>query len=91
MKNAAITLNYDEEKLATLKLYLGLKEMNLEAELLKSLEALYQKMVPVNVREFLDLRSGTVPTVQPPKPRRVKPGAAEKDEQKKEVSDHGQE
>ncbi|MCI9126172.1 MAG: hypothetical protein HFG28_03110 [Eubacterium sp.] len=58
MKKAIITLNFDEEKTAALKLYLEQKGTAIEKELEKTLETLYTKSVPANVREFIALRSG---------------------------------
>lgn len=58
MKKATITINFDEEKTAALKLYLNQKGTSVEKELEKSLETLYMKSVPANVREFIALRTG---------------------------------
>lgn len=73
MKKAAVTISYDEEKLNALKMYLGQKDTQVEEELTKALDTLYNKNVPAGVREFIDMRSGTNPAM-PPKPvRRPKP------------------
>ena len=58
MKKATITLSYDEEKLAALRLYLEQKGQTLEGELTVAVEILYAKIVPTNVRDFIDLRAG---------------------------------
>lgn len=58
MKKAVITINFDEEKTAALKLYLEQKGSSVEKELAKSLETLFTKSVPAGVREFIALRSG---------------------------------
>ena len=58
MKKDSITIPYDEEKLAALRLYLGQKGQSVEQEMVSAADALYAKSVPGNVREFLDLRSG---------------------------------
>lgn len=80
MKKISISVSYDEEKLSALKLYLEQKDMQVETELEKSLDTLYQKTVPAGVREFIDLRSGNpeplVPKVKKQKPS-SKPKAAE--------------
>ena len=47
MKKAIVTISYEEEKLAALRLYLGQKQMEVEDELVKALEGLYCKNVPV--------------------------------------------
>ena len=70
MKTATITISYDEEKLAALRLYLGQKNQTLEEELLTATDNLYTKTVPNNVREFIDLRAGK--TVSEPKKRKPK-------------------
>lgn len=58
MKKDSISIPYDEEKLAALRLYLEQKGQSVEQELVFAAESLYTKTVPSNVREFLDLRSG---------------------------------
>ena len=70
MKTATITISYDEEKLAALRLYLGQKNQTVEEELLSATDNLYTKTVPNNVREFIDLRAGK--TVSEPKKRKAK-------------------
>ena len=73
MKTATITISYDEEKLAALRLYLGQKNQTVEEELLAAVDNLYTKTVPNNVREFIDLRAGK--TVSEPKKRKPQPQA----------------
>ncbi len=73
MKTATITISYDEEKLAALRLYLGQKNQTVEEELTAAVDNLYTKTVPNNVREFIDLRAGK--TVTEPKKRKPKPQA----------------
>ena len=74
MKKDTITIPYDEEKLAALRLYLEQKGQSVEQEMVSAMDALYAKAVPGNVREFLDLRSGM--EVKPAeKRRRPKPQA----------------
>ena len=57
MKKINISITFDEEKLTALKMYLGQKNMTVEKELEKALEALYGKTVPAGVREYLALRT----------------------------------
>ena len=59
MKKIDISITFDEEKLTALKMYLGQKNMTVENELTKALEALYGKTVPAGVREYLALRTET--------------------------------
>ncbi len=73
MKKTTINISYDEEKLSALKLYLEQREMNIEDELVKSLDTLYMKNVPANVREFIELRSGGTPV--PAKQKAQRPQA----------------
>ena len=76
MKKDSITIPYDEEKLAALRLYLGQKNQSVEQEMISAVDALYAKAVPSNVREFLDLRSGM--EVKPAEKRkRPKPPASD--------------
>ena len=77
MKTATITISYDEEKLAALRLYLGQKNQTVEEELLSAADNLYTKTVPGNVREFIDLRAGK--TVSEPKKRKPKPNTVTED------------
>lgn len=72
MKKTTITISFDEEKTAALKLYLKQKGMQMEDELAKAVETLYTKTVPSGVRDFIDLRSGNVPETHGSKPKKVK-------------------
>ncbi len=58
MKKANITVAYDAEKLSALKLYLGQKNLSVEAELVAATDNLYIKTVPANVRDFIELQAG---------------------------------
>ena len=58
MKKANITIAYDAEKLSALKLYLGQKNLSVEAELVAATDNLYIKTVPANVRNFIELQAG---------------------------------
>lgn len=71
MKKTSITISFDEEKLSALKMYLEQKKMSVEDELERVLDILYTKNVPTGVRDFIDMKSGTV-TAAPPKPRKQK-------------------
>lgn len=51
----SVTVNIDAEKLTALEMYLGQKNLKLSEELEKFAEQLYQKYVPSNVREFIEL------------------------------------
>lgn len=58
MKTITITISFDEEKITALRLYLEQKGLTIESEITTSLEALYTKTVPTNVRDFINLRAG---------------------------------
>lgn len=76
MKKTTITISYDEEQLSALKLYLGQKNTDIENELCKALDALYQKNVPAGVREFIGMRSGNAQQAAVSRPRKSKPSPA---------------
>ena len=66
----SVNVSVDAEKLAALEMYLGQKNMKLSEELEKFSEQLYQKYVPSNVREFIEL---TVAKTPPKKPKSIAP------------------
>lgn len=51
----SVTVSIDAEKLTALEMYLGQKNLKLADELEKFADQLYQKHVPSNVREFIEL------------------------------------
>lgn len=57
MKKATINVSYDEEKLNAMKLYLGQKGTCLDNEVIKMLDALFNKTVPSGVRDFISMKS----------------------------------
>lgn len=59
MRNATITISFDEEKLSAARIYMEQKDMSVEQELIKAMEVLYGKYVPANVREYLDMKNQT--------------------------------
>ncbi len=73
MKKVSVTISFDEEKLAALKMYLAQKNMQVESELEHALDSLYVKNVPSGVRDFIEMKSGAV--TAPPKPRKPKPSS----------------
>ena len=77
MRKENISIAYDSEKLSAVKMY-----MDLKSEMEKSLDALYTKYVPANVREYLDMKS-SAQTVSRPKSTRSKPS-----ENKSEVNEN---
>lgn len=73
MKKTTFNISFDEDKASALVLYLSQKGTSAEAELERALDVLYGKTVPAGVREFIDMRSGTVSLSAVPKPKRPKP------------------
>ena len=51
----SITVQIPEEKLAAIEMYLDQKNTTLVAELDKQVEQIYTKVVPQNVREYIEL------------------------------------
>ena len=76
MKKTTITVSYDEEQLSAPKLYLEQKDTNIEDELCKALDTLYQKTVPAGVRDFIGMRSGSTPQTSAPRPKKTKPSSS---------------
>ncbi len=70
----SVTVSVEAEKLAALEMYLGQKNMKLPEELEKFSEQLYQKYVPSNVREFIELTAAKKP---PKKPKNTAPVESE--------------
>lgn len=70
MKKTSVSIMYDDEKLSTVKLYMSQRDFDFKEELEKSVDTLYSKYVPANVREFIDMKSLQA---KPPKPKKPKP------------------
>jgi len=66
MKKTTITITFDEEKTAALRLFLEQKGMTLDAELEGFISKLFKRVVPQNVQEYLELKDCSAP-VSPPK------------------------
>ena len=56
-----ITISINEEKLSAIEMYLGQKDTTLAAELDKFVEQTYTKVVPQNVRDFIDMMADKKP------------------------------
>ena len=59
MKNTAVAVSFDPEKLDALKLYLFRKGADLEHELNDFLERSYQKTVPASIKDYLSAKQET--------------------------------
>ena len=53
----SITVQIPEEKMSAIEMYLEQKNTTLAAELDKQVEQIYSKVVPQNVREYIELTS----------------------------------
>ena len=56
MKNI-VTISLDDRKVSALKMYLSEKKSSLDEEISKYAEQLYNKVVPQNVRDFIDMEA----------------------------------
>lgn len=72
----SVTVSVDSEKLSAMEMYLWQKNMKLSEKLEKFAEQLYQKYVPSNVREFIELT-----TVKKPSRRTKKDASMESENQ----------
>ena len=54
MKKDTISVSLEAEKLRAIKKYMEKKEIDVQDELAEQLQKLYEKYVPVNVREYID-------------------------------------
>lgn len=59
MKKTNIQVSFDADKLNALQFYMAKKELKVEDELLAQLDKLYEKMVPVQVREYVESQFGS--------------------------------
>lgn len=57
MKKVSVTVHYDEEKLSTIKICMDKKGLNINDEIIKFIDSQYTKQVPVQVRDFFDMKA----------------------------------
>lgn len=57
MKKISVTVQYDEEKLSTIKICMEKKGLNINDEIIKFIDSLYTKQVPAQVRDFFDMKA----------------------------------
>ena len=57
MRKVSVTVQYDEEKLKTLKLFLEKKSIDINDEIIKFIDSLYTKQVPAQVRDFFGMKA----------------------------------
>lgn len=72
MKKTIIKFEYGEEKLMALENYLEKKDTDLDTELEDTIEKLYEKYVPSQVREFIEAKA-ELSVKKPKKPKKVTP------------------
>ncbi|HCA30712.1 MAG TPA: hypothetical protein DEP23_14755 [Ruminococcaceae bacterium] len=61
MKKATITMTYNEERLNAIRLFLTQKNLELDTELDGFFDSLFKKIVPPDVRRFLEMKDGSTP------------------------------
>lgn len=71
MKNT-VTIALDDTKIGALKMYLDMKQTSLDEEITKYAEQLYGKIVPQNVRDFIEM-TAKQQGAEKPKSVRAKP------------------
>jgi len=69
MKKTSVSIMYEDEKLNAVKMYMSQRDLDFKEELEKSVDSLYAKYVPSNVREFIDIKSVLT---KPSKPKKQK-------------------
>ena len=69
MKKTSVSIMYEDEKLNAVKMYMSQRDLDFKEELEKSVDTLYAKYVPANVREFIDMKGSQVKTPKPKKPK----------------------
>ena len=57
MKKASINIFYDDEKLSAVKMYMKQKDLDIKSELESTIDSMYARYVPSNVREFIDMKA----------------------------------
>ena len=70
MKKTSVSIMYEDEKLNAVKMYMEQRDLDFKEELEKSVDSLYAKYVPANVREFIDMKGLQA---KPPNPKKPKP------------------
>lgn len=71
MKQVTLSFSFDEEKLKALKRYMAKKNTAPETEMEDALHKLYEKFVPVQVREYIDENDAAM-VPEPKRKRTVK-------------------
>jgi hypothetical protein len=78
MLNKTITVDFDADKLKALRFYAAKKGVDVEAELLESLQKSYEKLVPAATREYIEAEAEREPQTARSRPaRNRRPASAE--------------
>lgn len=67
MKQSVIQIKFDSEKYNALIRYAKKKEISIETELNDTVDKLYKKLVPADVREYIEERAEPVKVKSAPK------------------------
>lgn len=76
MKKDTISVSLEAEKLRAIKKYMEKKEIDVQDELAEQLQKLYEKYVPVNVREYIDEKNEEESGAKIPRKQAKNTGAA---------------
>ena len=57
MRKVSVTVQYNEEKLSTIKICMEKKGLNINDEIIKFIDTLYTKQVPAQVRDFFGMKA----------------------------------
>lgn len=74
MKKATVQITYPSEKMEAIRQYIGGKDADMNAELEDALNKIYNRVVPKDVRSFLEAREAAQ-SAKPPRPLRQAPPA----------------
>lgn len=58
MKKSNITIPFEDEKLQALRLFAGKKDADIDSELSDAIQKLYEKYVPKDARELVEMMAG---------------------------------
>ena len=75
MKKDTISVSLEAEKLRAIKKYMEKKEIDVQDELEEQLQKLYEKHVPVNVREYIDEKNEEESRAKTPRKQAKNTGA----------------
>lgn len=73
MKKSAIQISFPTEKLEAVQYYSAEKGGNITAEMEDALQKLYERIVPKEVRAYLEVKEQTKPASRPRPPRSDSP------------------